>query len=358
MQRLAQVGALVCCCGPRLDTTAPMFFSVIIPAYNVERYIRECVMSAVQQQHQGAHEVIVVDDGSTDDTNSILRELVTSTSVVQLIEQANDGSPGKARNAGIQVARGDYLVFLDSDDRLPQGTLACFQEAARDHRPCVIAGARNVVNDSSQPISTQELAPALLGRHELDGKLQLAHRSLYLNASGKAFRAGLVKDHDLRFTEGHPSQDTAFSLQVFANAELLVGVDAPVYDVRIRDDANNPSLTQQFDNQLAARRMVSARQCVERLLAAGQTGFAADAAAYFLLGLLRRALHEHKRGRVRDPAGLQAVFAHYRHWALERVDASSMGTKIRLLWTVATGITRSPLRLRLALRLMTALGLG
>ena len=334
-----------------------MLFSVVIPAYNVERYIRECVASAVRQQHGGEHEVIVIDDGSTDGTTSILRELAASSPQVQVLEQANDGSPGKARNAGIRAARGEYLVFLDSDDRLPPGTLACFEDVAREHRPCVIAGARNVIDDSSQHKGTRELAAALVGRQELDGKLRLAHRSLYMNASGKAFRAALVQEHDLRFTEGHPGQDTAFSLQVFANAACLVGVNAPIYDVRIRGDASNPSLTQQFDNQLAARRLVSARQCVERLLASGRAGFAADAAAYFLLGMLSRVMQEHKRGRVRDPAGLQAVLADYRRWALEHVDVTSMGTRMRMLWRVAAGMTRSPSRLRMALRMITALQL-
>ena len=86
-------------------------FSVIIPAYNAEHYVREAIDSALSQTHMPV-EILVVDDGSTDETPEIVRSY---DSTVQLIQQENQG-PGAARNRGAKVAFGDWLAFLDADD--------------------------------------------------------------------------------------------------------------------------------------------------------------------------------------------------------------------------------------------------
>ena len=95
--------------------TTPLV-SVIVPAYNAERYLAEALESIFAQGH-AALEVIVVDDGSTDDTGTIAASLG-----VQLVRQTNRGA-GAARNAGVAVARGDFLAFLDADDVWTEGRL-------------------------------------------------------------------------------------------------------------------------------------------------------------------------------------------------------------------------------------------
>lgn len=89
--------------------------SVIIPVYNVEKYLEECLNSVVNQTLREI-EVILVDDGSTDGSLKILRTYAQKDSRIILIEQENGGA-GTARNAGLAVARGEYLSFLDSDDK-------------------------------------------------------------------------------------------------------------------------------------------------------------------------------------------------------------------------------------------------
>ncbi len=87
--------------------------SIIIPCYNARDYIREAVDSALAQTYQNI-EIIVIDDGSTDDTKNILEPYITSGKI-QYIYQQNKGLAG-ARNAGIRSAKGDFIAFLDSDD--------------------------------------------------------------------------------------------------------------------------------------------------------------------------------------------------------------------------------------------------
>lgn len=88
--------------------------SVIVPAYNVEDYIADCLKALLAQDYPNL-EIIVVDDGSTDRTGEILMEFARRDSRIKVLRQANAG-PSEARNAGIMLASGEYLAFIDSDD--------------------------------------------------------------------------------------------------------------------------------------------------------------------------------------------------------------------------------------------------
>ena len=88
--------------------------SVIIPVYNAEKYLRECLDSVIGQTLQDI-EIICVDDGSTDNSLLILQEYAANDKRLKIVEQANQGAAA-ARNAGIAVAQGEYLAFLDADD--------------------------------------------------------------------------------------------------------------------------------------------------------------------------------------------------------------------------------------------------
>ena len=90
--------------------------SVIVPIYKVEQYLRQCVDSILNQTHS-ALEVILVDDGSPDGSGKICDEYAARDSRVRVIHKKNGGL-SDARNAGIEIARGDYIAFVDSDDWL------------------------------------------------------------------------------------------------------------------------------------------------------------------------------------------------------------------------------------------------
>ena len=92
----------------------PKLVSIIIPAYNVEKYIQTTLRS-IQKQTWKTWEAIVVDDGSTDQTAAKIKEFVSIDNRIRLIQQANTGSSG-ARNKGLAAAQGSYIAFLDGDD--------------------------------------------------------------------------------------------------------------------------------------------------------------------------------------------------------------------------------------------------
>ena len=98
-----------------------MLISIIIPTYNRADYIMECLDSVRGQIYQN-YEVIIVDDGSTDDTSKILHPLIQEGNRYKYYYQENCGV-SRARNLGIDKAQGEYLIFLDSDDKMNKMTL-------------------------------------------------------------------------------------------------------------------------------------------------------------------------------------------------------------------------------------------
>ena len=91
-----------------------MKISVIVPVYNVSKYIQKCVESILNQSYTN-FELILIDDGSTDDSFDICQVFATKDTRVKAMRQSNAG-PSKARNVGIRQAEGEYITFVDSDD--------------------------------------------------------------------------------------------------------------------------------------------------------------------------------------------------------------------------------------------------
>ena len=120
-----------------------MLFSIIIPAYNAEKYLPECLASVDAQTFKD-YEVVIVDDGSTDETAYIADTYADSKSNVTVLHRENQG-PLPARRAGLKISRGQYAVFVDSDDGLHPEALQCIYEQMRISSLSAIAVARILV---------------------------------------------------------------------------------------------------------------------------------------------------------------------------------------------------------------------
>ena len=105
--------------------------SIVIPIYNVERYVRKTIES-VQHQDFEAYEIILVDDGSKDGSGIICDEYAAKDSRITVIHQPNGGVMS-ARFAGVDIAKGRFIAFLDGDDRMPSSTLSVFYKAITDN---------------------------------------------------------------------------------------------------------------------------------------------------------------------------------------------------------------------------------
>lgn len=106
-------------------------FSIIIPAYNVAPYLRECLDSVLAQDFEN-WECVVVDDESTDEGPRILDEYAAKDKRIHVVHQKNKGEGG-ARNSGIAAARGEWIFFLDGDDKMASGSLGCLNRIIEQH---------------------------------------------------------------------------------------------------------------------------------------------------------------------------------------------------------------------------------
>lgn len=191
-----------------LDTASP-FFSVVIPIFNREHLIEDTLDSVFAQTFED-FEVIVVDDGSTDRTAAVV---ASYPEPVCLIRQDNAG-PGAARNTGIEVARGSYVAFLDSDDRWFPWTLATYFEVVERYDTPALIGARTYVLDAVESALPDRSASLLVDN--FNNFLEAAGEGRYISTNATAVkRSALEKagrftplninaeDHDLSFRLGN-----------------------------------------------------------------------------------------------------------------------------------------------------------
>ncbi|NTX09357.1 glycosyltransferase family 2 protein [Myxococcus sp. CA051A] len=166
------------------------FFSVVIPTYNRARLL-ERTLASVFAQEERDFEVLVVDDGSQDDTLEVLARLGEQ---VRVLQQSNAG-PGAARNLGIQAARGEYVVFLDSDDLWFPWTLASYRQVLEEH------GAPTVVMGTSVSFSGEEEL-ARVAREPVRASLFTDYLASALDRTPRTACVLAVRTEALRRVEG------------------------------------------------------------------------------------------------------------------------------------------------------------
>ena len=146
--------------------------SVIIPVYNVEPYLKQCMDSVVGQTLKDI-EIICVDDGSTDGSLDILKEYATEDSRIQIIEQKNAGA-GAARNNGMRHATGKYLSFLDSDDFFePRMLEKAYDLAEKDQADFVAYKSDQYHTEKKQFVSADWVIPVSYTHLTLPTKLEV-----------------------------------------------------------------------------------------------------------------------------------------------------------------------------------------
>jgi CDP-glycerol glycerophosphotransferase len=215
--------------------------SVIVPIYNVEPYLKSCLDSLVAQARDCTLDVVLVDDGSTDASPSIAEEYVERHPYMRLVRKRNGGL-GQARNVGAESVRGDYLVFLDSDDVLPEGAYAAMTKALEDARVDFVTG--NVVRLKGQ---STIISAAHQRSHPWDRAAThiTAHQGLLWDTTAwnKMFRRGFWEDHRLAFPEGVLYEDMELMTRSHLLARQVAVLTRTSYLWRIRTEWP-PSITQ------------------------------------------------------------------------------------------------------------------
>lgn len=221
------------------------FVSIVVPVYNVSLYVRECIESIQNQTHQN-FECLLVDDGSTDDTITILEQLIKNDVRFQLIKQKNSG-PAKARNKALKKVTGDYILFVDSDDKLEKNATEKLVSAANKHQADIVIGRTKRFNDEKTwNVSSHEKYKLNIEEY----KIIAANAELFyaIGPAAKLFKRNLIKDVYFDETKKF-AEDQLFVFQAYVSANQIYSINEVVYYYRVRE--KEPSLTQKYkDNPI------------------------------------------------------------------------------------------------------------
>ncbi len=214
-----------------------MLVSVVIPTYNPGRYLDAGIASLMAQTlPSDQFEVVIVDDGSTDGTPAHLEALATEHSNIRVVLTEHSGWAGRPRNVGIHHARGEFIQFMDQDDRLAPDALRRLVATGRRNHSDVVLGK-----------STSDFRGVALSVFARNRDACTIYDSPVINSltPHKMFRRAFIEQHGLAFPEGRRRlEDQPFVLKAyFAAAVISIVADAPCYFYLGRDDRGNAGST-------------------------------------------------------------------------------------------------------------------
>lgn len=201
---------------------------IVVPAYNVEKYLRQCIDSVISQKTKYTYELIIIDDGSTDQTGAIA-DMYSKYDFVRVIHQCNRGLSG-ARNRALEVITGRYITFLDSDDYLMDGAINTWLDAAYKSQADIVEGAYTQFGDNLKEVNKI---------HEKEGLLSKIETVQYITgfAWGKVYKASLFER--FKFPDGYWFEDTIINMILFWKVKSSYSMNKSVYAYR----QNNSGIT-------------------------------------------------------------------------------------------------------------------
>ncbi len=207
--------------------------SVIIPVYNVEQYLRECLESVVNQSFRDL-EIICVNDGSTDGSPAILEEYAAKDNRFRIVAKENGGA-ADARNAGLSIASGDYILFVDSDDYLDLNACQILYSKAVESNSDMVMFLLQCfgVHDHSTSEETGYFPSELTDNFE---KIQYEFNN-WQAACSNLFCRRFIERNNIRFHNEVFFEDVPFVAQTSLLANKIAIVPSALYYYRQRDDS-------------------------------------------------------------------------------------------------------------------------
>ena len=211
-----------------------MKLSIIVPVYNVEPYIRSCLESILKQELDDTEcEIILVNDGTQDDSFGQIQDIIDQHHNIVRIDQDNQGLSG-ARNTGLLYAKGDYILFVDSDDLLVENSVArLLQIALEASADLVVADFLKLSDeeilayhhDCSRECGIQEKTGSELFMEDLRPDQNYVWRTLY--------RRAFLEENNLKFIHGICYEDMPFTPECYLKAKKCVRTSCVLYLYRM-----------------------------------------------------------------------------------------------------------------------------
>lgn len=199
--------------------------SVILPIYNVSQYLKRCIDSVMAQTYKNI-EIILVDDGSTDDSGMICDEYAKLDSRIKVVHKKNGGL-SSARNAGIDVAKGEYLTFIDSDDYVDEDYVEFLYKLICEYNVKMSIASHTVVYENGTVLKKETGERQCLDAHKVLERI-LYDEDIDLSAWAKMYHKSLFET--IRFPVGRLFEDAATTYQfVYASEKVAIGSESKLY---------------------------------------------------------------------------------------------------------------------------------
>ena len=206
--------------------------SIIIPVYNVEVYLKECIESVLEQSYKNL-EIILVDDGATDSSGKICDEYKDKDNRIIVFHKENGGL-SSARNSGLAIATGKFVYFLDSDDYIEKNAIEVLVENMRTNNSEVVFLDGNIFYEEGAEIRPTNTYIRQRKYELCNGKEQL--RKLIETGEYRTavpflfFKKEFLDNHQLRFKEGIIHEDELFTILVFMTDAMVSHCNFPLYN--------------------------------------------------------------------------------------------------------------------------------
>lgn len=243
--------------------------SIIIPVYNAEQYLPRCLNSVTGQTYQNL-EIILVNDGSTDNSKTIMESYADKDNRIRIIHKENGGL-STARNAGLDIVHGAYITFIDSDDWVHKEYVeSLYHNLVNFHADIVGVGLQKIWDISKQPVKVSKQIKVFEYDSEQAIEQMWYQKNIDNCACGKLYRTSLFQT--VRYPVGKLYEDLATTYRLFWKADKIVNISEKLYFYFQHTDS---IMSRSFDKRNMDRIFVS-----EELLnwACGQSEAVRDAA--------------------------------------------------------------------------------
>lgn len=218
--------------------------SVIVPVYNTEKYLRRCLDSLLYQDIDEKYEIIVINDGSTDDSLAIAETYAEFFGNIKVYSRKNGGLSA-ARNTGLEYARGKYIAFVDSDDYVDIKYLSEMYNAAEDSGADIVCCNFRCVNDDESLASLDGILkhrPGVFEAKKMLGSL-LLDVTIRNFAWNKLYRRELFTEYNIRFPVGKLYEDMRTMPRLFKHSKKIAVVNGVLYNYVQRSGSITGNMT-------------------------------------------------------------------------------------------------------------------
>lgn len=198
-----------------------MLISIVVPMYNVEKYIRRCLESLINQSKLDDVEILLINDGSQDSSREIAEDYAKKYPIIRIIDKENGGL-SDARNVGIDAAKGKYILFVDSDDAIKSNTCEIFLEILMKHDYDIIACDFVRIEKNGKKYYKHSSKEKIVKSGNDFLKTELQNKTMFMASWSYIYKKEFLDNEKLRFKKGILHEDEEFTPRALLAASRVL----------------------------------------------------------------------------------------------------------------------------------------